>query len=395
MHAAPWICTNIFFAMLRYLLGNQNDNGLRYYNILDVGSADVNGNMKTAIEASEFSDLNYSYTGLDMSDDFNVDLVVSPDQLASAWPIALNSVDIIISSSCFEHDDAFWDTFAHMAKLLKNDGLMFITVPSTGKMHRFPVDNWRFFPDAAHALAKYANRVNSIPGNPEYNAAHAITVLFSEVVYGVNVWKDLYMIFRKGSPGVDNSLVSAELSRYFRPFGDIALYNIYHYFVFCVRYGERYPSVNELLVKEYNESVAAQGAGQLYRLSEWVYADINRRYCTADRYCRFPFSPYIPSDYRREKHVLMQLVLTVDQCSHNISLVLREQELTDGHYLNGTINLLLQTFSYPVEVGYYLREEVGKYAPGLLEQLRRMPAEALGYEEPFTHYLNVHTPYES
>lgn len=70
------------------------------------------------------------------------------------------SVDIVVSSSCFEHDEFFWVTFLECIRILKPHGLFLMQAPSNGAYHRYPVDCWRFYPDSANALARWARKNN-------------------------------------------------------------------------------------------------------------------------------------------------------------------------------------------------------------------------------------------
>jgi len=69
----------------------------------------------------------------------NVDIVYE-----SEWPLGNETFDVVVSSSCFEHDDFFWETFLLLARALKPGGLLHIAVPSAGFYHGHPGDNWRF-----------------------------------------------------------------------------------------------------------------------------------------------------------------------------------------------------------------------------------------------------------
>lgn len=116
--------------------------------ILDVGSYDVNGTMKPIFEKGQ-------YIGLDMEEGPNVDIVgVSHD-----IPISDNEMDIVISSSCFEHDDMFWVSFHEMCRVLKPGGYMYIQAPSNGEYHGWPGDNWRFYIDSWKALEKWGKKL--------------------------------------------------------------------------------------------------------------------------------------------------------------------------------------------------------------------------------------------
>ena len=117
--------------------------------VLDVGGADVNGGYREV-----FSDPRYQYLTVDLTAGDGVDIVLEdPYRL----PVADGSVDIVLSGQMLEHCEFFWLTFAEMMRVLKPDGYLFLIAPSAGPIHRYPVDCYRFYPDAYRALAKYAN----------------------------------------------------------------------------------------------------------------------------------------------------------------------------------------------------------------------------------------------
>ena len=72
-------------------------------------------------------------------------------------PLEENSVDVVISTSCFEHNEMFWLTFNEIQRILKSNGLFYLNAPSNGPYHAFPVDCYRFYPDSGKALAKWSN----------------------------------------------------------------------------------------------------------------------------------------------------------------------------------------------------------------------------------------------
>jgi cephalosporin hydroxylase len=120
------------------------ENNIEDKKILDVGSYDVNGTMKPIFDKG-------NYIGLDMEDGPNVDVVgVSHD-----IPFKDDYFDIVISSSCFEHDDMFWVSFKEMCRVLKPGGYMYIQAPQNGPYHGWPGDNWRFYADSWKALDKW------------------------------------------------------------------------------------------------------------------------------------------------------------------------------------------------------------------------------------------------
>ena len=115
-------------------------------NIVEVGSQDVQGSIRGLKPATA------TYTGYDYVAGPGVDHVVSH---AFKLPIEDNSVDIMISSSCYEHSSMFWMNFNEAMRVLKPSGLYYMQAPSNGEFHRWPVDCWRFYPDAGHSLAEW------------------------------------------------------------------------------------------------------------------------------------------------------------------------------------------------------------------------------------------------
>ena len=130
--------------------------------VLDVGSYDVNGSYKHL-----FSEDKFDYTGLDMVEGPNVDIV--PAHPYDWKNIESGSYDVVISGQAFEHIEFFWVTFAEMVRVLKNGGIMCLTAPRLHPLHRYPVDCYRFDTDGMLALAKYGSliplhaSVNSAP----------------------------------------------------------------------------------------------------------------------------------------------------------------------------------------------------------------------------------------
>jgi len=136
--------------------------------VLDVGSYDVNGSYKHL-----FAEQKYLYTGLDMEEGPNVDLVLKNPYNWDA--IATDSFDVAISGQAFEHIEFFWVTVSEMARVLKKDGLLCLIAPRGFGEHRHPVDCYRFFTDGMVALARYISfeplhaHSNSAPGGKNFD----------------------------------------------------------------------------------------------------------------------------------------------------------------------------------------------------------------------------------
>jgi SAM-dependent methyltransferase len=144
--------------------------------VVDFGSYDVNGTLRPIFTGC-------SYTGLDMQAGPNVDVVSTGDKT----PFDTESVDIVVSSSNFEHDDCFWMTFLEMCRIIKPGGLVYINAPSAGPYHGYPGDCFRFYKDSWAALAKWACK-KDIP-----------MVLEESYVDLHGMWKDSVGIFRKSA----------------------------------------------------------------------------------------------------------------------------------------------------------------------------------------------------
>lgn len=147
--------------------------------ILDIGSYDVNGSLKPIFLSAK------QYIGLDQSNGPNVDLVASAHEI----PISSNSIDIVMNSSCFEHDNMFWITFNEMCRVLKAGGFLYINAPSNGPYHAHPVDNWRFYADSWKALESWG-----------ILNGHNITLINSYIDKNKSLcgnWNDSVGIYRK------------------------------------------------------------------------------------------------------------------------------------------------------------------------------------------------------
>lgn len=125
----------------------QNENKT----VVEIGSKGYQGQFT-------FRDLlpnNINFIGVDFQEGYNVDVVLDDPYKI---PLEDNSVDYVISSSCFEHSEFFWLSFLEVMRILKPNGIFYLNAPSNGVFHRYPVDCWRFFPDSGLALSKWSKR---------------------------------------------------------------------------------------------------------------------------------------------------------------------------------------------------------------------------------------------
>ena len=76
-----------------------------------------------------------------------------------------------------------------MSRVLKPGGLLCLVAPSSGAVHRYPVDCWRFYPDSAQAITQYAG-LELIEANMEQNRLRKRVR---------TDWKETIVIARKSS----------------------------------------------------------------------------------------------------------------------------------------------------------------------------------------------------
>lgn len=123
----------------------------RKLKVVDIGSTNINGSYRELFDPARFD-----YIGVDLAAGPGVDLVIDdPHRL----PLAAGSADVVISGQMLEHNAFFWLTFQEKVRLLADDGFIFMIAPSRGQIHRFPVDCYRFYPDAYAGLATLTNTV--------------------------------------------------------------------------------------------------------------------------------------------------------------------------------------------------------------------------------------------
>ena len=153
--------------------------------VIEIGSQDVNGSLRQVCPETA------RYFGVDFVPGRGVDVVL-PDPYK--LPFADGSVDYCVSSSVMEHCEMFWLLFIEILRILKPDGLFYMNAPSNGKFHRFPVDCWRFYPESANALVRWAVRCGYSPAVLEsYTSRQRI-----------DCWNDYVAVFVKDVSSVGN-----------------------------------------------------------------------------------------------------------------------------------------------------------------------------------------------
>lgn len=172
--------------------------------VVDVGGQDINGSLRSFFESAGMK-----YICLDMVEHPSVDIVVKPGE---PFPFPDGSIDIIVSTSCFEHDPCFWMTFREMARVVKEGGFIYVNAPSNGAYHGYPGDNWRFYGDAGQALAHWSGRVFMNVSYPT-EVIETFHVLPYNTVYndwagasnwsGVGKWNDFVCVWKRVSKATE------------------------------------------------------------------------------------------------------------------------------------------------------------------------------------------------
>ena len=96
MHKTAMLNGEIFFSTYSKYFKETN------VTVLDIGSQDINGSLK------QICPKEFKYVGLDFEEATGVDIVI---QDPYNFPFDDQSVDIVVSSSCFEHSEMFWLVF--------------------------------------------------------------------------------------------------------------------------------------------------------------------------------------------------------------------------------------------------------------------------------------------
>ena len=119
--------------------------------ILDVGSYDSSGSSFNYRQL--FNDERWEYFGMDLKDGPNVDIIVS--DVYNWKEIENETYDVIISGQAFEHMEFFWKAIKEISRILKTGGYCCIIAPSSGPVHKNPVDCYRFTSEGMEEIAKY------------------------------------------------------------------------------------------------------------------------------------------------------------------------------------------------------------------------------------------------
>lgn len=157
--------------------------------IIELGSFNVNGSLR------DFCPIGATYLGLDFSEGPSVDIYV---ETGRPLPLRDSLADIVLTSSAFEHDQFFWETFLELVRVLKPGGMLYLNAPSNGAFHRYPVDCWRFYPDSGRALEALARK-----------NGHTLMLVESFIAdRRTDAWNDFVAVFKKGEEADELRFIS-------------------------------------------------------------------------------------------------------------------------------------------------------------------------------------------
>ncbi len=167
---------------------------------VDCGAMNINGSLRKVCPDDIF------FLGVDIEFGKSVDVKVA---LGEPLPFSANFADCVLSSSQLEHDDFFWQTFLEYCRIVKPGGCIYVNTPSNGYYHRYPNDNWRFYPDCGHVLVRWAKKNN-------------FDIELAESFIGdrdKDVWNDYAAVFVKGIPAQSRYIADEIPSRNVWKFG--------------------------------------------------------------------------------------------------------------------------------------------------------------------------------
>jgi SAM-dependent methyltransferase len=153
--------------------------------ILEVGSYDVNGSVRTLLPQSH-------YLGLDLLQGPGVDLVSSDGSI----PSDIGSFDIAISCECFEHNPYWPDTLKAMLDRVVDNGLLIISCATRGRLEHGTI---RTSPESSPGTQSrgWDYYKNLVP--KDFFSVIDIDSEFDDYIFLTNRYsKDLYFVGSKG-----------------------------------------------------------------------------------------------------------------------------------------------------------------------------------------------------
>jgi SAM-dependent methyltransferase len=137
--------------------------------VLEVGSYDVNGSVRPALEAHGPT----SYLGVDQSAGPGVDEVADVTELPGRYP---DGFGLVVSTEMLEHVRDWREAMQALVELVAPGGLLALTTRGPGfPYHAFPEDHWRYPVPVMDAILRSAGlTVRSCEEDPEAPGVFAV-----------------------------------------------------------------------------------------------------------------------------------------------------------------------------------------------------------------------------
>ena len=129
--------------------------------VLEVGSVDVNGNLRPIVEAHGPRE----YVGVDIEKGRGVDVVCRAEDILQTF--GRESFDAVISTEMLEHIRDWRTVVSNIKNICRPGGVVLLTTRSHGfKYHGFPYDFWRYEQeDMKNIFSDF--EIQALQGDPE------------------------------------------------------------------------------------------------------------------------------------------------------------------------------------------------------------------------------------